>query len=156
MWYRGRVHLAPAVIPAHATVTGAIDTPGDVTLEGRLEGELRAGGAVTVAANATCMASVFARSLVIYGELIGNAVCTETIRVAAGARAVGDLRAPDVEVDSASEVDGRVDLLPPEPRSPELTRLEASRRGPALPKPRTIPRAPRPVGRVRIGTKRKP
>ncbi len=107
--------MSLTVIPAHATVDGLIDTPGDVIIEGRVEGDVKAGGTVTIAAAATCKASVLCRGVLIYGELIGNAVCTETIEVARGARVVGDLRAPNVAVAAGCEVDGRVDLLPPEP-----------------------------------------
>lgn len=107
--------MSLTVIPAHATVEGLIDTPGDVTIEGRVEGGVRAGGTVTIAAGATCRASLLCRSALIYGELIGNAVCTETIEVARGARVVGDLRAPNVAVAAGCDVDGEVDLLPPKP-----------------------------------------
>ncbi len=132
--------MSHTVIPAHATVDGLIDTPGDVTIEGRVEGEVRAGGTVTIAAGATCKASVLSGAALIYGELIGNAVCTETIEVAQGARVVGNLRAPNVAVAAHCEVDGRVDLLPPEPQTPTM---EVSFR-------RSLPRMPRPVGRVRM------
>jgi len=174
------------VIPAHATVDGLIDTPGDVAIEGRVEGDVRAGGTVTIAAGATCKASVLCRGALIYGELIGNAVCTETIEVGRGARVVGDLRAPNVAVASGCQVDGRVDLLPPEPGGrrlplqpgavptakaptpvpeatpespPEFEDLatgdrtnEMSELTPTMEVSfrRTVPRMPRPMGRVRM------
>jgi len=119
------------VIPAHATVDGTIDTPGDVTVQGRIEGEIRAAETVTIAAGATCVATVFAKMATIHGELIGNAICTDAIHVGPGARVVGDLRAPDVRIDGAATVDGRVDLLPPEPRGAPLRRLPLTARGPA-------------------------
>lgn len=161
------------MIPAHATVDGLIDTPGDVTIEGRVQGEVRAGGTVTIAAGATCKAAVLSRSAAIYGELIGNAVCTETIEVCRGARIVGDLRAPNVSVASGCEVDGRVDLLAPEPGTRRLplpaeagaestsefddiaTRehtRELSELTPTMDVAfrRAVPRMPRPTGRVKM------
>ena len=136
--------MSLTVIPAHATVDGIIDTPGDVTIEGRVEGGVRAGGTVTIAAGAACRASVLSRAAVIYGELIGNAVCTETIEVARGARVVGDLRAPNVAVAAGCDVDGRVDLLPPKPggrRLPLQPGAVPTARAPT-PVPRATPMAP--------------
>lgn len=120
----------PTVIPPHTTVDGAIETPGDLTVEGRVEGEVRIGGTLTIAPAATCVAYVEARSLRVHGELLGNAVCTDSIHVEAGGRVVGDIRAPSVDVDAGADVDGRVDLLPPEPRGATIQRLPLSARTP--------------------------
>ena len=198
------MRFAPTVVPPQATIDGDIDTPGDVTVQGRVEGTIQSGGTVTVIADATCVASVVARGATIHGELIGNVVCTDVIRVGPGARVVGDLRAPEVEIDGDATVDGRVDLLAPEPRTAPLRRLPLTARGNAPTRPveppespevgepppdfdqvkthdagdveatrergldtnvptaelraprRTVPRAPRPRGRVRVAQKSKP
>ena len=133
------MRLAPIVIPPHALVDGVVDTPGDVTIQGRIEGEVRSGETVTIIADATCVASISARIATIHGELIGNAVCTEAIRVGPGARVVGDLRAPEIQIDADAIVDGRVDLLPPEPREASIRRLPLTARGPAPTRPAAPP-----------------
>ena len=54
------MRFAPTVIPPQATINGDIDTPGDVTVQGRVEGAIQAGETVTVIADATCIASIVA------------------------------------------------------------------------------------------------
>jgi cytoskeletal protein CcmA (bactofilin family) len=142
--YREAVQVNHAVIPRGTRVDGLIETAGDLTVEGRVDGRIQVGGALTVAPGATCRASVRARAARVVGEIIGDVVCSSAIEVAAGGRVVGDLRAPEIEVDAAAEVDGRVDLLPPAPASTPVRRVSVSARGPG---PRR-PTPPLPVTQV--------
>ena len=135
MCYRGRVPDQLAVIPRETRVDGLIETPGDLVVEGRVDGRIQVGGTLTVAQGATCRASVRARSAHVYGEVIGDLVCSAAIAIAAGGRVVGDLRAPEIEVDAAAEVDGRVDLLAPAPASAPVRRVTLRGRGPGVRRP---------------------
>lgn len=93
-----------------------------------------------MAAKATCKASVQARVAEIYGEVIGDVVCTQAIAVASGARIVGNLRAPEVSVDSGCEVDGKIDLLAPAPGQAAIRRVPVRTRGTAPRRPKPPPR----------------
>ncbi len=128
------------MIPPHTRVEGRIETPGDLLVEGRCGGELHIGGTLTVAADATCKATAKAHRARIYGEMIGNIVCGHSIEIAAGARVVGDLRAPDISIDSRSEVDGKVDLLAPAPEEASIERVPMRARGPAPGRPSPPPK----------------
>jgi cytoskeletal protein CcmA (bactofilin family) len=138
------VQVQLAVIPRGTRVDGLIETPGDLTVEGRVDGRIQVGGTLTVAAGATCRASVRARAARVAGEVIGDVICSTAISVSAGGRVVGDLRAPDIDVDAAAEVDGRVDLLPPAPAPAPVKRVQVRARGPGLRRPSP----PRPVTQV--------
>jgi cytoskeletal protein CcmA (bactofilin family) len=137
----GAVVQSTTLVAKTTRVYGAVQSPGHVTVEGLVEGEIEAGGTVTVAAGGTVVAEVRARAAVLAGEVIGNVTCSESIQVAAGARVVGDLRAPDVGIDAEAVVDGRIDLLPPEARSMPVQRAPATLRGVAARRP-TAPRTP--------------
>jgi cytoskeletal protein CcmA (bactofilin family) len=134
------VTLPPTVIPSHTRVDGRIETPADLTVEGRCDGQLEIGGTLRVVPNATCKAAIQARVADIRGEVIGDVVCTEAISVARGARVVGNLRAPDVSVDSGCEVDGKIDLLAPAPEEAPIRRVPVRTRGSALRRPQPPPR----------------
>jgi cytoskeletal protein CcmA (bactofilin family) len=129
------VQYQHAVIPRGTRVDGLIETPHDLTVEGRVDGRIQVGGTLTVASGATCRASVRARSAHVSGEVIGDLVCSASISVGPGGRVVGDLRAPEIEVDAAGEVDGRVDLLAPAPASAPVRRVHVSARGPGVRRP---------------------
>ena len=128
------------VIPTETSIDGNLETRGDLTVEGRCRGELTVGGLLVVAAGASCRAIVKARSAEIFGEVIGDMVCTEVIMVASGGRVVGDLRAPDIAVEAGAEVDGKIDLLPPAPDTLPTRRVAARARGPELRRPSPPPR----------------
>jgi cytoskeletal protein CcmA (bactofilin family) len=129
------VLLTPTLIPAHARVEGLIETPADLEIVGRVDGKIYIGGTVTIAPNSTCRADVRARRARVSGELIGSVVCSEAIEITAGAKVVGDLRAPDISIDPHAEIDGRVDLLAPAPESAGVQRATLAQRGPPILRP---------------------
>ena len=136
------------LIPRGTRIDGQIETAGDLTVEGRLDGRIEIGGLLVVAAGATCRASVRAREARIAGEIMGEVVCSAAIEVLPGGRVVGDLRAPEIEVDAKAFVDGRVDLLPPQPEAIAVQRARVSARGPGVSRPSPPP----PVTQVGRGT----
>lgn len=123
------------LIPPNTRIDGSLETSGDLLIEGRCDGEIRAGGTVTVAGGAVCRAAIRARAATIHGEVIGPVQCTESIAVTRGARIVGEVRAPEVSIDGGARVDGKVDLLAPDAEPANLQRLPATTRGPALRRP---------------------
>jgi cytoskeletal protein CcmA (bactofilin family) len=127
------------LIPRGTRIDGLVETAHDLTVEGRLDGRIEIGGLLVVAAGATCRASVRARSARIAGEVMGDVVCSAGIEVLPGGRVVGDLRAPEIEVDAAAFVDGRVDLLPPQPEPAPVQRSRVSARGPGVSRPTPPP-----------------
>jgi len=127
------------LIPRGTRVDGLVETAGDITVEGRMDGRIDIGGLLVVAAGATCRASVRARQARIAGEVMGDVVCSGTIEVLPGGRVVGDLRAPEIEVDAKAFVDGRVDLLPPQPEAIAVQRARVSARGPGVSRPSPPP-----------------
>lgn len=127
------------LIPRGTRVDGLVETAHDLTVEGRLDGRIEIGGVLVVAAGATCRASVRARAARIAGEVMGDVVCSSGIEVVAGGRVVGDLRAPEIEVDAEAFVDGRVDLLPPQPEPAAVQRARVNARGPGVSRPSPPP-----------------
>ena len=136
------------LIPRGTRVDGLVETPSDLTVEGRVDGRIEVGGTLLVAAGATCRATVRARTARIAGEVMGDLVCSASIEILAGGRVVGDLRAPEVGVDAAALVDGRVDLLPPKPEPAAVKRSQVAARGPGVRRPSP------PLPMTEIGPKR--
>lgn len=130
------------LLPAHTRLDGLIETAGDLIVEGHIDGAIEVGGTVTVTVQAVCRAVIRAAAADIRGNVIGDVICSESIAVAAGARVVGDLRAPAISVDADAEVDGRVDLLSPAPEEAGIARARIVTRGPAPRRP-SVPGASR-------------
>jgi len=134
------VSAPSTVIPAGTLVNGRIEAPRDLRVEGQCEGQIEVGGVLTVTEGAFCCASIRARDARIYGDVIGNILCTGAVAVAAGARVVGDIRAPEVSIHATAEVDGTVDLLPPEPVALPVVRTRGHIRGASIERPAPPPR----------------
>ena len=129
----------PTLIARDAKVTGPIEATGDVTVAGRVDGKLRAGGTVHVVPGGAVTAEVRALRVRIEGAVIGNVYAGDRIEVLAGARVVGDMRAPVIELGPGASVEGRIDKRVPAAESlrvdvrPTL-RLSRPMRRPSIPK----------------------
>jgi cytoskeletal protein CcmA (bactofilin family) len=131
---------AATIIAAGTTVSGPLEAVGDVRVAGRVDGKLRASGAVTVFAGGAVTAELRADRVRIEGAVIGNVFASDRIEVAAGARVVGDLRATVVELAAGAVVEGRIDqrvplaeFLAPDARA--TLRLSRPMRRPTIPAP---------------------
>jgi cytoskeletal protein CcmA (bactofilin family) len=148
------------LIPAAMRIHGRVTVDGDLIVEGSFIGALAVSGSVRLAATAQCQASVQARVAHVHGAFTGVLMCSERIVVGPGARVLGDLSAPEIEVDPTAEIAGeilrgaapaglaagsRVTVsartvgLVPAPRPAPAGRTEVELRGPA-------PRRPVPPG----------
>jgi cytoskeletal protein CcmA (bactofilin family) len=83
---------------------------GDVDLEvlGFVEGEIAVGGDVTIDTTGIVGAGIHGRRLVVRGAVKGDLVGEESILLDAGARVVGDVRAPRVAIAPGALVRGFV------------------------------------------------
>lgn len=138
-----RNHSGLTVIAAGTRVQG-LEAAGDVTVAGRVDGKLRAGGTVTVLAGGAVTAELRASRVRIEGAVIGNVFAGERIEVAAGARVVGDVRASVVELAAGATVEGRIDQRVPaaelHPADARATlRLARPMRRPTIPVPQHSP-----------------
>jgi len=118
------------VVARHARINGRIDVDGPLLVEGRIEGTIRA-TVITVAASGVVLAEIQAEVAEIHGVVIGNVLASERIEVLAGARVVGDLRAPEVALAAGATIEGKVDRAPPAAPEPTLDERPTLRaRGP--------------------------
>jgi cytoskeletal protein CcmA (bactofilin family) len=118
----------PANMPSNVTVigrttrirgrvTGAVD----LEVQGYVEGEIAVDGDVTVDAHGLVGASVRGRNLLVRGAVKGDLVGDESVLLEAGARVVGDVRAPRVAIAPGALVRGYVqtgDIDGPAARTP--------------------------------------
>jgi cytoskeletal protein CcmA (bactofilin family) len=105
--YRRRV--TTTLIAKRTRVGGLIETEGDVVVEGRVEGTIRAGGCVTIGVSGVAVSDVEAARAMVLGILIGNCTALDRIDVAASARIIGDVRAPAVVVAATGLVEGTIE-----------------------------------------------
>lgn len=111
---------AETVIARHARVSGRVETPGSLRIDGRVEGVVHAADRVLVSRSGVAISEIEARFVEIRGVVIGNVHAEVRIDVYEGARVVGDLVAPSVDLDASATIEGRIDRGPAKEEAPPV------------------------------------
>jgi cytoskeletal protein CcmA (bactofilin family) len=98
------------IIGAETRISGEIRGEEDLVIRGRVDGKIQLSQTLTVDKGGIVQADVDVKALVVGGTLVGNIVASESVRLLAGARVVGDLASPRVMMESGAAYRGRVDM----------------------------------------------
>jgi cytoskeletal protein CcmA (bactofilin family) len=92
-------------------IKGELNGSEDLTIEGQVEGkiELRQ-NVLTIGANARIKAQVFAKSVIILGEVTGNVAATEKVDIRDNGSVDGDIAAPRVAIAEGAHFRGSIDM----------------------------------------------
>lgn len=101
-----RARTSPSVFGADLTVTGNIKTAGDLTVEGTVEGDIRAHQLV-VGETATIKGEIVADEIVVNGRVVGR-VRGLKVRLSAAARVEGDIVHKTIAIESGAHFEGSV------------------------------------------------
>jgi cytoskeletal protein CcmA (bactofilin family) len=97
-----------AIISSSSFVRGKITGSGDLEIAGRVEGDVSIDGDVTVTDSGLVAASIQGVRVVVRGAVKGDVTASEALVVEAGAKIVGDLRAPRIAIQPGGLVRGHV------------------------------------------------
>lgn len=128
--------LAPAavnntVVGPSILISGKLTGDEDLTVRGRVEGELTLSRTLIVEPTGVVKANVAVRNAIISGVVVGNINATESVELTREGRMVGDIHSPRVIIVDGASFRGRVDMGEVEPG-----RQPAER--PALPRPAAV------------------
>jgi cytoskeletal protein CcmA (bactofilin family) len=135
--------LAPAgasnntVVGQSILISGKLTGDEDLTVRGRVEGELTLSRTLIVEPSGVVKANVAVKNAIVSGVVVGNINATESVELTREGRMVGDIHAPRVIIVDGASFRGRVDMGEVEPG-----RVPADR--PALPRPTAVRPAVRP------------
>jgi cytoskeletal protein CcmA (bactofilin family) len=92
-------------------IKGELDGSEDLTIEGQVEGKIELRDhTLTVGQNGRIKAQVFAKAVVILGELVGNINASETVDIRDKGSVDGDIVAPRVAIAEGAHFRGSVDM----------------------------------------------
>ena len=124
---RDMVNIGKSVL-----IKGELSGSEDLTIEGQVEGkiELRQ-NILTIGPNAKIKAQVFAKSIVIQGEVHGNVTATEKVDIRDAGSVDGDLSAPRVAISDGAHFRGSIDMQrggekAAKPEMPKATELRSA------------------------------
>lgn len=102
-----------ALIAEGAAFEGLLAFRGAARIDGRLQGEVVASGALEIGEAADVRARIQVDELVVAGRLEGDAVVSRRIELRPSARVIGNLHAPSVILADGCQVEGRVVMARP-------------------------------------------
>lgn len=145
------------VIGRASFIRGRVSGDGDLEIAGRVEGEVAVNGDVVVDTSGLVAANVSAARIVVRGAVKGDLVAEQVLLIEAGARVVGDLRAPRVAIAPGGLVRGHVQTGAAGPARPRAAAAparavatETKARPVAAPLPARAVKAPPPPAPLKV------
>ena len=117
-------------------IKGELNGSEDLTIEGAVEGkiELRQ-NVLTIGPNGKIKAQVFAKSVVILGEVTGNVTASEKVDIRDNGSVDGDIAAPRVAIAEGAHFRGSIDMQRPGGASAGGAKAESKPEAKAAPAP---------------------
>ncbi len=114
-------------------IKGELTGSEDLTIEGHVEGTIQLRDHVlTIGSNARIKAQVFAKSVIVLGEVTGNVTATEKVDIRDNGSVDGDIISPRVAIAEGAHFRGSVDMqragakAAGPPKAPEPSKPAAS------------------------------
>jgi cytoskeletal protein CcmA (bactofilin family) len=100
------VHIGKSVV-----IKGELNGSEDLTIEGHVEGKIELKDHVlTIGSNGRIRATVFAKSVIVLGEVVGNVTGTEKVDIRDNGSVDGDIISPRVAIAEGAHFRGSVDM----------------------------------------------
>jgi cytoskeletal protein CcmA (bactofilin family) len=131
---RTTVNIGKSVV-----IKGELNGSEDLTIEGQVDGkiELRQ-NVLTIGPNGRIKAQVFAKSVIILGEVTGNVTATEKVDIRDNGAVDGDIAAPRVAIAEGAHFRGSIDMQKTGSK-PSEAKAEAKSTAPAVSSQATQP-----------------
>ncbi len=104
------------VIGPSILISGKLTGDEDLTVRGRVEGELNLSKTLIVETSGIVKANVSVRNAIVSGVVVGNITATESVELTRDGRMVGDINSPRVIIVDGASFRGHVDMGNAEPR----------------------------------------
>ena len=100
------VNIGPSI-----QIKGELQGDEDLTIDGRIEGQINLREHnLTIGPNGKIKADLFAKTIVIAGEVSGNANAAERVEIAPSGRLTGNIAAPRITIADGAHFKGSVDM----------------------------------------------
>jgi cytoskeletal protein CcmA (bactofilin family) len=100
------VHIGKSV-----NIKGELTASEDLTIEGHVEGKIELkDNILTIGPNGKIRASVFAKSVIVLGEVTGNVTASEKVDIRDNGSVDGDIASPRVAIAEGAHFRGSVDM----------------------------------------------
>ena len=114
------------LLSADVEIKGSIKFQNDLTIDGKVEGEISSPGILTVGENAEIRGEIKTKSVTVYGKVHGNITVDERCELKARAALHGDLKAARLVIEEGATFVGKSEVTPNRipMKQPEIVRTE--------------------------------
>lgn len=130
------------VVGPSILISGRLTGDEDLTVRGRVEGELTLSRTLIVEPSGVVKANVAVRNAIVSGVVVGNINATESVELTREGRMVGDIHAPRVIIVDGASFRGRVDMGDVEPGRLPSERPVVARPAAPVTRPSAAPARP--------------
>jgi cytoskeletal protein CcmA (bactofilin family) len=123
-------------------IKGELNGSEDLTIEGHVEGTIQLkDNVLTIGPNGKIKAQIFAKSVIVLGEVSGNVTASDKVDIRDNGSVDGDLIAPRVAIAEGAHFRGSVDM---QRRSGQTTAAAQPTKGPVAVQPANVAAVPPP------------
>ena len=129
-------------------IKGELNGSEDLTIEGQVEGKIELKDHVlTIGPNGKIKAQVFAKALIVLGEVNGNVSATEKVEIRDGGSVDGDIISPRVAIAEGAHFRGSVDMQRKPGQQGQGTQQQRPTAQGGMPQQQPTPQVAQPLGR---------
>lgn len=110
-----RLGMSPTVIAESTTIVGDVETRGPLMVSGRVQGNGRVGGTLSVSKSAHWQGDISARQAVLAGHVIGKIVVEDKLEISASAVIQGEIVAKILAIANGARIEGEVTVTSGKP-----------------------------------------
>jgi cytoskeletal protein CcmA (bactofilin family) len=100
------------LLAADVEIKGSLKFQNDLTIDGKIEGEISSPGVLTVGENAEIRGEIKTKSVTVYGKVHGNITVEERCELKARAVLQGDLKAARLVIEDGATFVGKSEVTP--------------------------------------------
>ncbi len=118
-------------LAADVEIKGSIKFQNDLTVDGKIEGEILSSGVLTVGENAEIRGEIKTKSVTVFGKVHGNITVEERCELKSRAVLQGDLKAARLVIEDGATFVGKSEVTPNRVsmKQPEIVRAPEQRVG---------------------------
>ena len=115
------------IVGENTKISGSLEGDEDLTIKGRVEGNIRLSKTLIVEPNGVVVADVDVKDAVVSGVLVGNIIASDSVHITEEGRMVGDIASPRVIIVAGASFRGKVDMGDLDAARPDGTPRPAAR-----------------------------
>jgi cytoskeletal protein CcmA (bactofilin family) len=119
------------ILSSDVEIKGSLKFQNELTIDGKIEGEITSTGVLTVGENAEIKGEIKTKSVTVLGKVHGNITVEERCELKAHAALYGDLKATRLIIEEGATFVGKSEVTPNKVamRQPEIVRAPAAAAG---------------------------